>query len=115
MGLMGTVGLALGCFGLAAMASWTLGLVDAYPLFVFGAVGISIGAALYCIASFRIEVLPRSAAVALAIGLLVMPLANAEDRKAFLAVPLGVAWMWLGYALLTFQAASTATAEHDRP
>jgi hypothetical protein len=61
------------------------------------------GGALFAIATFRAGILPRAAAVLLAVGTVMAPVAVllplAAQPKT--AIPVGVALAWLGYALLT--------------
>ncbi len=72
---------------------------------VYGLLGIlyMLGGVLFGIATFRAGILPRWAAVLLAVGAAVTPLAallpHALQRYA--AIPVGFAIAWLGYALLT--------------
>jgi hypothetical protein len=72
---------------------------------VYGLIGIlyMLGGVLFGIATFRAGILPRWAAVLLAVGSAVTPLAallpHALQRYA--AVPVGLAIAWLGYGLLT--------------
>jgi hypothetical protein len=72
---------------------------------VYGLLGIlyMLGGVLFGIATFRAGILPRWAAILLAVGAAVTPLAallpHALQRYA--AVPVGLAIAWLGTALLT--------------
>jgi hypothetical protein len=72
---------------------------------VYGLLGIlyMLGGVLFGIATFRAGIFPRWAAVLLAVGAAMTPLAallpHALQRYA--AVPVGLAIAWLGYALLT--------------
>jgi hypothetical protein len=71
---------------------WTL----TAPLYIGGGV-------LFGIATFRARVLPRGAAVLLAVGTALAPVASqfslASQPK--IAIPTGVALAWLGYGLMT--------------
>ena len=88
-----------------------LGLVNGQPgemnigalpaLYILSGILYALGGLLFGIAMFRARILPRPAAALLAIGA-VAPLVLAQlphplDRT--LAVPMGVAMIWLGYAL----------------
>ena len=83
---------------------WTLSA----PLYMAGGL-------LFGIATFRAGILPRWAGVLLAIGTLAAPVAallpNASQPK--IAIPVGVALAWLGYALWSEQ--SVQTPETDSP
>jgi hypothetical protein len=70
---------------------WTL----TAPLYILG--GLSFG-----IATFRARVLPRGAAVLLAVGTALAPVAGLLplESQPKIAVPTGLALVWLGYALL---------------
>jgi hypothetical protein len=62
--------------------------------------GVFLGGLLFSIATFRAGILPRWAGALLAVSTVLAPLAallpNASQPK--IAVPLGVALAWLGYA-----------------
>ena len=71
---------------------WTL----SGPIYILGGL-------LFGIATFRARVLPRWAGILLAAGTLLAPLAallpNGSQPK--IAIPVGLALAWLGYALMT--------------
>jgi len=71
---------------------WTL----TAPLYILG--GLSFG-----IATFRARILPRGAAVLLAAGTVLAPVAVLVPLEAQpkMAIPVGLALAWLGYALFT--------------
>ena len=71
---------------------WTL----TGPIYILG--GLCFG-----IATFRARILPRSAALLLALGTVLAPLAAPLSLSAQpkIAIPTGVAIAWLGYALMT--------------
>ena len=88
-----------------------LGIINGHPgemnigalpaLYNLGGILYALGGLLFGIATFRAGILPRRAAGLLAIGA-VAPLVLAQlphplDRT--LAVPMGIAMAWLGYAL----------------
>jgi hypothetical protein len=83
---------------------WTLSA----PLYIGGGV-------LFGIATFRARILPRGAAVLLALGTAMAPLAGqlslAWQPKA--AIPTGLALAWLGYAVMTERQA--AVTQLDSP
>ena len=62
-----------------------------------------LGGLLFGIATFRARILPRWAGALLAVGTLLAPLAaflpNGSQPK--IAIPVGLALAWLGYALMT--------------
>jgi hypothetical protein len=78
---------------------WTL----AAPLYILG--GLSFG-----IATFRARILPRGAAVLLAAGTALAPVAGllSLESQPKMAIPVGLALAWLGYALLTERRTPTA-------
>ena len=80
-------------FDLGVMPTlWTL----AGPIYILGGLLFGIG-------TFRAGILPRRAGALLAVGTLLAPLAaflpNASQPK--IAIPVGLALAWLGYALMT--------------
>ncbi len=62
-----------------------------------------LGGLLFGIATFRAGIFPRGAAVLLALGTALAPLAAALSLSAQpkIAIPTGIALAWLGYALMT--------------
>jgi hypothetical protein len=70
---------------------WTL----SGPLYILGGV--------FGIATFRADTLPRGAAVLLALGTALAPVAKLLSLTAQpkIAIPTGLALAWLGYALMT--------------
>jgi hypothetical protein len=80
---------------------WTLSA----PLYILG--GLSFG-----IATFRARILPRGAAVLLAAGTALAPVAVLLPLAAQpkMAIPVGLALVWLGSALLTEQRTPAAQA-----
>jgi hypothetical protein len=84
-------------FNLGALPTlWTLSA----PLYIGG--GLFFG-----IATFRAKVLPRGAAVLLALGTVLAPVASQLSLawQPKIAIPTGLALAWLGYALMTDQQA----------
>lgn len=81
---------------------WTL----TGPLYIVG--GLLLG-----IATFRAGILPRWAAVLLAVGTLLAPIAALlpPEHEPKVAVPVGIALAWLGYALLTERRKHTTKGE----
>jgi hypothetical protein len=71
---------------------WTL----SGPLYIGGGL-------LFGVATFRARILPRGAAVLLAIGTVLAPVASQLSLtwQPKIAIPAGLALAWLGYALLT--------------
>jgi hypothetical protein len=88
----------------ALPALWTLSA----PLYVGGGL-------LFGIATFRARILPRGAAVLLAIGTVLAPVASQLSLtwQPKIAIPTGLALAWLGYALMTER--QPAPAQLDRP
>ncbi len=68
-------------------------------LVILGAFALTIGTILFGIATLRARILPLSAGVLLILGALMLFLTDPENRRAFLALPFGIAWAWLGYLL----------------
>lgn len=72
---------------------------------VYGLLGIlyMLGGVLFGIATFRTGILPRRAALLLAVGAAVTPFAALLPHalQRFAAAPVGLAIAWLGFALLT--------------
>jgi hypothetical protein len=83
---------------------WTL----TGPLYILGGL-------LFGIATFRARVLPRGAAVLLAVGTALAPVAGLLPLTAQpkIAIPTGLALAWLGYALVAERSAPVAQ-HHDR-
>ena len=83
----------------ALPALWTL----TAPIYILGGV-------LFGIATFRAGILPRWAGALLAVGTALAPVAallpNASQPK--IAIPVGLALAWLGYALWSEQRAPTS-------
>jgi hypothetical protein len=80
-------------FDLGALPTlWTLSA----PLYIGGGL-------LFGIATFRARVLPRGAAVLLAVGTVLAPVASQLSLawQPKVAIPTGLALAWMGYALMT--------------
>jgi hypothetical protein len=84
---------------------WTV----AGPLYIGGGV-------LFGIATFRARILPRGAAVLLALGTALPPVAGLLPLtvQPKILIPTGLALAWLGYALMVERQRSAA-ALNDRP
>jgi hypothetical protein len=92
-GWMGMLVGPAGTFDLGVMPTlWTL----TAPIYILGGLLFGIG-------TFRAGILPRWAGALLAVGTLLAPVAaflpNASQPK--IAIPVGLALTWLGYALMT--------------
>jgi hypothetical protein len=85
---------------------WTL----TAPIYIVG--GVTFG-----IATFRAGILPRAAGLLLAIGTALAPVAallpNASQPKV--AIPVGLALAWLGYALWSERRAETSGRDRGEP
>ena len=57
------------------------------------------GVGMLVLAMLLAKVIPRTVVVAFIVGLVLLAPVNSEDRSAFLAVPLGLAWVFMGIAL----------------
>ena len=80
-------------------AIWTL----TAPLYILGGV-------LFGLATFRAYILPRGAAVLLAIGTAIAPVAQllSLESQPMIAIPAGLALAWLGHSLWTEPQSQTA-------
>ena len=83
----------------AARLGQALDIENAFVIVLVGLITLTVGTVLFALATLRAKVLPRMAVMPLIIGLLLFALASSGDRRAFLAVPFGLAWVWLGYTL----------------
>ena len=88
----------------ALPALWT----TTAPLYILG--GVFFG-----IATFRARILPRGAAVLLALGTLLAPVAATLSLSAMpkVAIPTGLALAWLGFALMTERRTSAEERNDD--
>ena len=88
----------------ALPALWTL----TAPLYIGGGL-------LFGIATFRAHILPRAAAVLLAVGTVLAPVASQLSLtwQPKVAIPTGLALAWLGYALMTERQGTSTVV--DRP
>lgn len=88
----------------ALPALWTL----TAPLYIAGGL-------LFGVATFRAGILPRAAAVLLAVGTLAAPLASQLSLtwQPKIAIPAGLALAWMGFALMTERA--TLAVRLDTP
>jgi hypothetical protein len=75
-----------------------------------------LGGLLFGIATFRAHILPRGAAVLLALGTLLAPLGGTLSLAAQpkIAIPTGLALAWMGYALMTERQMPVAVSVEDR-
>jgi hypothetical protein len=74
-----------------------------------------LGGLLFGIATFRAGILPRWAAGLLAVGSLLAPVAALlpPEQEPKVAVPVGVALVWLGYALWSERREQAAEPDDD--
>jgi hypothetical protein len=70
-----------------------------WALVPLGGLALVIGLALVGIAALRMEALPRWAAVLLIIGSLGMLGFNDQNAQVLMAIPFGIGWVAVGYAL----------------
>ena len=106
---MGVLNSSAGAINLGVLPTlWTL----TAPLYMFGGL-------LFGIATFRAGILPRWAGVLFALGCLLAPVAAALplDAQPKMAVPVGLALAWLGYALWSArrEQASETTSNIENP
>jgi len=76
-----------------------------------------LGSLLFAIATFRARLLPRWAAVLLALGSVLVPVGafvSAEIAAKLIMVPMGLGLAWMGYALLAEHRAKSAEVMQDQ-
>lgn len=98
-GTIGNVGLGLSWIGAGLMGAWVTEFVSPYLIFLGGILLVITGMAMLGLAMLLAKVIPLTVAVAFIVGVVLLAFANGEDKSAFLAVPIGLAWVWLGYVL----------------
>src|SRR5215208_1125580 len=98
----GQIGVAL-CAAAVALLVLGMGLNAISEVFwalvPLGGLALVIGLALVGIAALRMEALPRWAAVLLVIGSLGMLGFNDQNAQVLMAIPFGIGWLAVGYAL----------------
>ena len=99
MGSIGTAGLALLWAGLGLVGAWVLDIVSPWPFFVAGMLTSLAGLVLFGLAMLLAKVIPLTVAAVFIVALVLFAFVNADDWRAVLAIPLGLAWVWLGYSL----------------
>ena len=98
----GQIGVALCAVGVALLVvGMVLNAISEvfWALVPLGGLALVIGLALVGIAALRMEVLPRWAAVLLVIGSMGMVGFNDQNAQALMAIPFGIGWVAVGYAL----------------
>lgn len=106
-GMTGKMGVVIGVAGAALLVIVSLvqsiffgGDFPLMPFFVIpGLLALVIGLVLLGVAILRSGVLPRWAAALLIIGALAMLGSNEQTVRVLLTIPLGVAWVAVGYVL----------------
>ncbi len=111
----GSPALTLDLIGLFAghVAETDLGALAVVPL--FGVLFYVVGGVIFGVALLRARVLSRWASILLIAAAAITPLASVvpHDSQRLLAIPVGVALLWLGYSLWSEQRReSKATAAH---
>ncbi len=107
LGTVGRVGVIVGLAGVAVLLMAALvqalfygGDFPSMPLFVLpGGLALVLGFLLLGIAVLRARVLARWAGVLLVVGALAMLGFNDQNAQALLAIPFGIAWVAIGFAL----------------
>jgi hypothetical protein len=107
-GKLGRIGLLCAVLGLGVLVSGFLiqalffaGDFPYMPLVVLpGGLAMLVGLLILGVVILRADILPRWSAVLLVLGTLAMLGFNDQDSRVLLAIPFGVAWMGVGYALL---------------
>ena len=103
LGRLGRVGLIVAATGAALGAAgmilniWDSSLVPAF--IIPGLLAVIVGFVLLAVAVLRGGVLPRWAAVLLVVGALAMLGFNDQNWQALMALPFGIGWRAVGYAL----------------
>ncbi len=98
------IGAALLVIG-TVLNAWDSSLVPAF--IIPGILVLISGVLLLAIAVLRSRVLPRWAAVLLIVGALAMLGFNDQNWQALMAIPFGIAWVGVGYALWSSRSFST--------
>jgi hypothetical protein len=106
-GMLGSIGLVAGAVGAALLVVSSLvqaiffgGDFPLMPLFVIpGVLALVVGFLLLGFAVLWAKVLPRWVAVLLVVGSLAMLGFNDQNTQALMAIPFGIAWVAVGYAL----------------
>ena len=97
---VGAAGAALLVTGLVVQGLFYEGDFPHMPAFVVpGVLALAVGFLLFAVAVLR--VMPRWAGALLVVGAVALVGVNDQDARILLAVPFGVAWMAVGYALWT--------------
>ncbi len=103
IGWVGHIGFALPWIGVGLMGGGRLGQMlnigGVWVLVILGAFALTIGTIVFGVAVLRTRILPLSSGVLLILSALMLFLTDPENRRAFLALPFGIAWAWLGYVL----------------
>lgn len=111
-GIVGAVGFALSVLA-GITAAMTGGMSPLMPYFVVpGLLAIIVGFLLLGVAVLRARVLPFPVALLLIASLLAMFAINDQNWRVLMAVPFGVAWMAVGYALWSEKKASRRQPAH---
>lgn len=121
-GKMGKAGVVIGAAGVALLVIVSLiqsvvfgGDFLLMPYFVIpGLLAMVIGLMLLGVAILRSRVLPRWAAALLIIGALAMLASNEQTSRVLLVIPLGVAWVAVGYVLWSGRRVSAEPAARVR-
>ena len=98
----GQIGVALCAVGVALLVvGMVLNAISEvfWALVPLGGLALVIGLALAGFAALRMEALPRWAAVLLVIGSLGMLGFNDQNAQVLMAIPFGIGWVAVGYAL----------------
>lgn len=106
-GVVGKIGVIIGAAGVVLLVIASLiqsiffgGDFLLMPYFVIpGLLAMVVGFVLLGLAILRSRVLPRWAAALLIIGALAMLASNEQTARVLLTIPLGVAWVAVGYVL----------------
>jgi hypothetical protein len=121
-GKMGKTGVVIGSVGTALIVIASLiqavffgGDFPLMPFFVLpGLLAVVVGFVLLGVAILRARVLPRWAAAVLIVGALAMLGANEQTAWVLMSIPLGIAWVAVGYLLWSGSRMGEVTRQTSR-
>jgi hypothetical protein len=121
-GKMGKTGVVIGAVGAALIVIASLiqavffgGDFPLMPFFVLpGLLAVVVGFVLLGVAILRARVLPRWAAAVLIVGALAMLGANEQTAWVLMSIPLGIAWVTVGYLLWSGSRMGEVTRQTSR-
>lgn len=103
----GRIGKAAAAFAAAGiiftvLARLGVDLIGVSPrVFFVGLLCFVGGIVLFAVSIIRAGVLPRGSGWLLLVGTMLIPLFNFGDNRVWLGAPFGLAWIWIGWGLVT--------------